>query len=290
MTPKKFEYLRPESLEQAVEFLNENSESKVLAGGQSLIALMKLRLAEPKYLVDIGRIRDLSYIKMADGGKIAIGALTTHEQVEESDLLRQYCPILPQMARQIGDPQIRTRGTIGGSVAHADPSGDPPTVVLALDAELKVIGPNSERIIPAAKFFKGAFSTALEPNEILTEVRVPTLGPEWSTVYQKYAWREGDFAIVGFAGAIKLEGRTVRGARFSFASMGDTPIRAIHLEREILNKTLSENTIKEMSELSLEATSPASDVHVSAEFRKNAAKNIVRRFLAESVAKVEGGR
>jgi aerobic carbon-monoxide dehydrogenase medium subunit len=289
MTPKKFDYYRASDLSGAVDFLSKNPGSKILAGGQSLIALMKLRLAEPSSLLDIGKIKDLSYIKR-DGDEIAIGALTTHAEVEESELLREYCSILPQMASQIGDQQVRNLGTLGGSLVHADPSGDPPAAVLALDGSVKAVGPSSERTIPISEFFQGTFATALEHNEILTEIRVPALDRTWSSTYQKYAWREGDFAIVGFAGALQLAGPTVKKARIAFASMAEKPIRASKLEGEIVNKDLTKDSIEKFAELATAESDPPSDVHASAEFRLNVAKQLVKRYLNSTLSKMNSQR
>jgi carbon-monoxide dehydrogenase medium subunit len=284
MTPKRFDYIRVSRVEDAIDFLKKHDDAKVLAGGQSLIALMKLRLTSPAYLVDIGRIREMSYIKKIDSSRIAIGALTTHEEIEDSKLLWQYCPLLPQMASQIGDQQIRNRGTIGGSIVHADPSGDPPAAILALDADLKLVGSEGERTIHASDFFVDTFTTKISQEEILTEITVPSLGRNWFSQYRKYSWRHGDFAIVGFAGLIELEGQTIKSLRVAYASMDRKPIRALKLENELKGKVLSSDLIEyAATDLATEGTNPPSDIHVNSEFRAKVAKHIVEEFLSDAL-------
>src|SRR3990167_2483004 len=178
MFSNRFEYFAPKSLEEALALLSTHrDDAKLLAGGQSLLSLMKLRLANPKVLIDLGRIADLDYLR-ADGEKLNIGARTTYAQIKESELLRNKCPLLPKTASVVGDAQVRNRGTLGGSLAHADPHGDMPAATLALEAELKAVGPNGSRWIKADDFFVTMFTTALAPDEILTEIRVPALNGE----------------------------------------------------------------------------------------------------------------
>src|SRR5579885_3534039 len=202
MFPSSFEYFCPSTLQEALSLLSTyEDDAKVLAGGQSLVSMLKLRLASPKYLVDINRINGLNYIRQEDG-KIAIGAMTRYADVRESKLLQDLCPLLPRAAAVVGDVQVRNRGTIGGSVAHADPAGDVPAAVLALDADLKAVGPKGERWIKAVDFFQGMYATELQPNEILTEVRVPVI-KDRKSAYLKSARRPSDFAIVGIAVCLK---------------------------------------------------------------------------------------
>src|SRR5262245_32662275 len=197
MYPASFEYFRPSTIDEAVAMLaRHGDDAKVLAGGHSLIPAMKLRLARPRVIVDIGRVADLSYMREADG-QIAIGAMTTHGEIEASSLLRERCPLLPETAAYIGDVQVRNRGTIGGSLAHADPAADWPAAILALDAELGIAGPRGRRTVGAAKFFVDLFETALQPDEILCEIRVrPT--PR-SVAYEKSEQKASGFALAGVA-------------------------------------------------------------------------------------------
>ena len=205
MIPGSFEYFAPRSLDDAVNFLAAHRDDvKILSGGQSLLPLMKMRLSKPGYVVDIGRIPGLDTIT-EEGDNLIIGALVTHEQIEYSDLLKAKCPLLPQTATTIADVQVRNRGTIGGSIAHADPAGDMPAAILALDAEIKVAGPNGERWIKCHDFFLGLLMSVLEPDEIVTAIRVPVTAND-KTAYLKAAPRSSGFAVVGVAVRIAVDG------------------------------------------------------------------------------------
>ncbi|HCB36873.1 MAG TPA: carbon monoxide dehydrogenase, partial [Acidimicrobiaceae bacterium] len=220
MIPAAFDYVRAGSAAEAVSLLGEHGDdAKLLAGGHSLLPMMRLRLAVPGVLIDVGRLDDLAYV--SDGGDhVAIGALTTHRALETSDLLAQQCPVLAHVAGEVGDPQVRHRGTFGGSLAHSDPASDLPAAVLALDGTLVAQGPDGTREIAAADFFTGFFESALTPTEMLTEIRVPKVpGAGWN--YQKFNRRAQDWAIVG-ACAVTMNG----GAHVSLVNMGATPLRA----------------------------------------------------------------
>jgi aerobic carbon-monoxide dehydrogenase medium subunit len=273
MIPAKFDYEVAESVEQAIDLLGSHGDAKLLAGGHSLLPLMKLRFARPELVVDIGRLRDLSYVR-EDGDRIAIGALTRHHDVENDSLLQDQCGILAYTASQVGDPAVRHRGTIGGSAAHGDPASDLPTVLLALDAELVVRGPEGERTIAARDFFAGFLETALAPQEVLTEVRVPKLdGAGWS--YQKFNRRAQDWATVGVA-AVRENG----GARIALTNMGSTPLRATAVEEALRAGA----DAAAAAERAAEGTSPPSDVNGSAEFRQHLVRVLVRRALEEAIA------
>jgi carbon-monoxide dehydrogenase medium subunit len=270
--PAPFDYEVAESADHAIELLGRFGEdAKLLAGGHSLLPLMKLRLAGPSALVDIGRIGDLSYVR--DGGDhIAIGAITTHEDVHLNELLRRDNPLVAHAAGEVGDPQVRHRGTIGGSIAHGDPASDLPTVMLALDATFVVRGPGGERTIGARDFFKSFFVTDLGDQEILTEVRVPKLaGAGWS--YQKFHTRAQDWAIVGVA-AVANGGRTA----VAFTNMGETPLRASAVEQALA----AGSDPAAAAEQALEGTSPPSDALASAEYRNHLAKVLTRRAIEEA--------
>ena len=272
MIPASFDYEVAESADHAIELLGRFGEdAKLLAGGHSLLPLMKLRLAGPSALVDIGRIGDLSYVR--DGGDhIAIGAITTHEDVHFNELLRRDNPLVAHAAGEVGDPQVRHRGTIGGSIAHGDPASDLPTVMLALDATFVVRGPGGERTIGARDFFKSFFVTDLGDQEILTEVRVPKLaGAGWS--YQKFHTRAQDWAIVGVA-AIANGGRTA----VAFTNMGETPLRASAVEQALA----AGSDPAAAAEQALEGTSPPNDALASAEYRNHLAKVLTRRAIEEA--------
>src|SRR5438132_6436812 len=203
MIPAQFDYVRAKTLDEAVSLLAQNEDAKVLAGGHSLIPAMKLRLAMPQMLIDIGRIKDLTYIVEADD-QIRIGAMTTHYQIESSDLLKKICPLLPECAASIGDVQVRNKGTIGGSLAHSDPAGDWPAAVIALDAELVAIGQSGERVINADGFFVDLLTTALAPDEILREIRIKKPQGRFGQSYQKVHHPASGFAVVGVAVTLNL--------------------------------------------------------------------------------------
>jgi aerobic carbon-monoxide dehydrogenase medium subunit len=270
--PAPFDYELAESADHAVALLGQHGEdAKLLAGGHSLLPLMRLRLATPSVLIDIGRLRDLSYVRDA-GDHLAVGALTTHEELHFDELLLRECPLLAHTAGEIGDPQVRHMGTIGGSVAHADPASDLPTVLLALDAELVVHGPGGDRTLPASGFWKGIFESELGPQDLLTEIRVPkTGGAGWS--YQKFNPRAQDWAIVGVA-AVRRNG----GAAVALTNMGETPLRASAVEQAVAGGTGPADA----AEQALEGTNPPEDALASADYRRHLAKVLVRRALEEA--------
>jgi aerobic carbon-monoxide dehydrogenase medium subunit len=272
MIPAAFDYARADSVEQALELLGSNEDAKILAGGHSLLPLMKLRLARPAMLVDIGRIAELSYIR-SDGDGVAIGALTRHHDVANSEELQTLCPIVADTASQIGDPQVRHMGTIGGSVAHADPASDLPTVLVALGAEMIVTAPGgATRMVLAGDFFKGLFTPDLAANEILTEIRVPKTSGGWS--YLKFHRRSQDWALVGVA-AVRSNG----GVRVALTNMAETPLRAAGVE-EAIGGGADPATAAGRAD---EGASPPSDTFGSAEYRRELSKVLVRRALEEAL-------
>jgi aerobic carbon-monoxide dehydrogenase medium subunit len=270
--PAAFDYEVAESADHAVSLLGEHGEdAKLLAGGHSLLPLMRLRLAAPSVLVDIGRIGDLNYVR--DGGDhVAVGALTTHEEAHFSELLQRECPIMAHAAGEVGDPQVRHRGTVGGSVAHADPASDLPTVLLALDATLVVQGPEGERTVPASDFWLGIFESALGPQDMLTEIRVPKLaGAGWN--YQKFHPRAQDWAIVGVA-AVAGNG----GVNLALTNMAEKPVRASAVEQALA----SGSDAAAAAEQVLEGTSAPNDALASSEYREHLAKVLTRRAIEEA--------
>ena len=268
MIPAAFDYVRAGSVDEAVAALGEHGDdAKLLAGGMSLLPLMKLRLATPTVLVDVGRLRELSYVR--DGGDhIAIGALTRHRDLETSDLLAEQCGVLRAVAAEVGDNQVRHRGTLGGSVAHGDPASDLPAVLLALDATAMVRGPNGERTVPVSELFRGFLETSLAPDELLTELRVPKIGPSGFS-YQKFNRRAQDWAIVG-ALAVR-DGST----RVALVNMGSTPLRAAGVEDALGQGAPA----AEAAERAAEGTEPPSDLNASPAFREHLARVLVRRAL-----------
>lgn len=275
MIPASFDYERAESVEHALELLGGyGDDAMLLAGGHSLLPLMRLRLARPSALVDISRLTDLSYVK-EDGDRIAIGALTCHEDVHFNELLRTHCPLVAHTAGEVGDPQVRHRGTIGGSVAHGDPASDLPTVLLTLDAEFVVRGAAKPRTIRAADFFKGLFEVDLSSNEMLTEIRVPkTGGMGWS--YQKFHPRAQDWAVVGVAAQARNGGAAV-----GLTTMGETPLRARAVEEALSSGARPDEAAREADR----DTSPPSDPAGSADYRKALAQVLTRRALEEALSR-----
>ncbi len=267
MIPAAFEYVRADSADAAIAALAEHGDdAKLLAGGMSLIPLMKLRLATPTVLVDLGRVTDLSYVR--DGGDhVAIGALTRHRDLETSDLLAAACPALRGVAAEVGDNQVRHRGTLGGSVAHGDPASDLPAVLLALDATLVARGPGGTRSIAAADFFHGFLETALAPDELLTEIQVPKAAGGWN--YQKFNRRAQDWAIVG-ALAVR-NGST----RVALVNMGATPVRARAVEEALAAGA----SAADAAAVAAEGTEAPADLNGSSEYREHLARVLVRRAL-----------
>jgi aerobic carbon-monoxide dehydrogenase medium subunit len=270
--PAPFEYTRADSADAAVAVLREHGDdAKLLAGGMSLLPLMKLRLATPALLVDVGRLRDLSYVRDA-GDHLAIGALTRHRDLEISDVLGAECGPLQAVAAEVGDNQVRHRGTIGGSVAHGDPASDLPAALLALDATFVARGPDGERAIAAADFFQGFLETALAPDELLTETRVPKV-PGAKFAYEKFNRRAQDWAIVG-ALAVR-NGET----RVALVNMGSTPLRAQGVERALAAGASATDAAQHAAE----ETEPPADLNATPEFREHLARVLVRRALEAAV-------
>jgi carbon-monoxide dehydrogenase medium subunit len=276
MIPAPFQYQRVEIVDHAIQMLSDEPDAKILAGGHSLLPLMRLRLARPSLLVDISRVQDLKYVK-DDGDRVAIGALTRHHDVANSEVLHELCPIVAYAAGQIGDPQVRHVGTIGGSVAHADPASDLPAVLLALGAEMVVRGPEGNvRNVAAGAFFKGLFEPDLATNEVLTEIRVPkTADRGWS--YLKFHRRAQDWALVGVA-ALAPNGD---GPAVALTNMSDRPVRAAGVEEELAGGA----DPAAAAQRAAEGTSPPSDAFASAEYRQELVKVLVRRALEEAQAR-----
>jgi carbon-monoxide dehydrogenase medium subunit len=276
VNPATFDYEVAESVEHALTLLAQTEDAKLLAGGHSLLPAMKLRIARPSLLVDIGRLTELSYVRDA-GEQVAIGALTRHKDVRDAALLQEHCPIVSSTAGRVGDPQVRHRGTIGGSVAHGDPASDLPAVLFALDAEMVVQG-KGERIIPARDFCTGVFQTALTAGEMLVEIRVPKLGTSTGWSYTKMSRRAQDWATVAVAALVERSNGSVTSAAIALTNMGGTPLRARAAERAIADGM----PIDEAAALIPEGTNPPSDTSASSEFRRHLAETLGRRALHEA--------
>lgn len=265
MIPAAFEYARAGSVAEAIELLGRE-DARILAGGHSLIPLLRMRFARPSLLVDIGRLEDLRYVR-EDGDRISIGALTRHADLVRDPVVAQSCGLLVQAAREVGDPQVRHRGTIGGSVAHGDPASDLPTVLITLDADFVAQGPDGERTIPGSEFFTGPFQTALRPQELLTELRMPKVD---TGVYLKHVRRSQDWATVAVAAA-RVDGTV----RIGLAGMGPTPLRARAAEQALADGASAE----EAAARAAEGADPPSDVSGSSEYRAHLAQVLTRQAL-----------
>jgi aerobic carbon-monoxide dehydrogenase medium subunit len=277
MIPAPFDYEVAESVEHAISLLGSRDDTKVLAGGHSLLPLLRLRLARPSLLVDVGRLDELSYIRDA-GHSIAIGALTRHHDVATAPLMQEHSPLVAYAAGLIGDPQVRHRGTIGGSLAHGDPASDLPAVALALDCEIDIAGPGGVRTVPAAEFFRGVFQTAVGSDELVTEVRVPKQTGDHVWSYLKFRRRAQDWATVGVAAVAKRSNGGVGEAAISLVSMGATPLRASAAEA-------AWNAGDDPGAVASEGTDPPSDTNGSADYRRHLVHVLVRRAVEEAEAR-----
>jgi carbon-monoxide dehydrogenase medium subunit len=286
MIPSSFEYQAPKTLDEALRFLGRHGdEAKILAGGHSLLPLMKLRLASPRYVIDIGRVRGLDYIR-EDGDHIAIGALATHAQVADSELLREKCPLLPETAAQIGDMQVRNRGTIGGSLAHADPAADYPAAILALDAELVVQSTSGKRTIPATEFFVDLLSTQVRPGDILTEIRVPAQRSGEGAAYRKFHQPASGFATVGAAARIiaSKDGK-IEDIALGMTGVGSKAYRASAVEKILRGKQASGELIESACAKAAQGVEPLSDIFASAEYRRAMASVFAQRAISAALAR-----
>ena len=291
MIPAAFEYEAPKTLDEALRLLGRHGdEAKILAGGHSLLPLMKLRLAAPRYVVDIGRLRGMDYIR-EEGGKIAIGALATHAQVAASDLLREKCPLLSETAAVIGDMQVRNRGTLGGSLAHADPAADYPAAILALDAEMIVQSSAGKRTIPSKKFFVDLLTTEIRPGEILTEVRVPVKRPGEGMAYKKFHQPASGFAIVGAAARVVVgKGGKIEDIALGMTGVASKAYRAGAVEKALRGKIASETLIAEACAKAGQGVDPLSDIFALAEYRREMASVFARRAIASAIEKAMPGK
>jgi aerobic carbon-monoxide dehydrogenase medium subunit len=289
MIPAPFDYEVASSPDHAVALLGQHGEdAKVLAGGHSLLPLMRLRLAAPSVLIDVGRLRDLNYVR-ANGDTVAIGALSTHEEVHRSEVLREHVPILAHTAGEIGDPQVRHRGTIGGSVAHADPQGDWGAVMLACGAEFVARRSGSDRTIAADDFFVDLFTSALEPDELLTEIHVPRYDGPAGGAYLKLERKVGDYATVGVAVHLQLDSDRTRigHAGIALTAVGPKNIKAIEAEQMLTGQPPGDELFTEAADRAAAAAEPRTDVRGSAEFKRSVVRTFVQRGLARAVVLAE---
>jgi len=284
MIPAQFDYARANTLDEALSLLTQNEDAKLLAGGHSLIPAMKLRLIQPPLIVDIGRIKGLSYIREA-AGQIQIGAATTHYQIESSELLKKICPLLPECAGHIGDVQVRNRGTIGGSLAHADPAGDWPAAIVALNAELVAVSKQGERVIKADDFFVDLLTTALDPGEILREIRISKPAGA-AQAYVKMHHPASGFAVVGVAANLSVNGDKCERASIGITGVSAKAYRPAAVESSLNGATLNEQTIAAAAARAVDGIDTNGDLFASADYRRHLAQVYTRRAIEAAMKSV----
>jgi carbon-monoxide dehydrogenase medium subunit len=288
MIPASFDYSSPKTLSEAISLLKKHGpDAKILAGGQSLIPLMKLRMAAPKHLIDVNGIGELSYIKESDG-YLTIGALTRESDLDSSDLIRKKYPIIADTASVIGDPLVRNMATVGGNLAHADPANDHPATMLALGTQVVAAGPNGTRTIPLTEFFTGLFTTSLAPDEILTELRIPTPPARSGGAYLKVERKVGDFAAAAVAVQITLDGNNCRTVGIGLTNVGQTPIKAVRAEKALQGKAVDDKSIAEAARIASEEADPTDDLRGSAEYKRSLVRVLTARALRQAIARARG--
>ena len=279
MIPAAFDYVAPTTVDDAVRALSEAGEdAKVIAGGQSLMPVLRMRLAAPSKLVDLGKIAELRGVR-EDGDALVIGAMTTHYDVQRDALVGEHASLLATATDQVADPQVRHRGTFGGSLAHADPAGDLPAVALALDAEMVLRGMDGSRTVPASEFFTDFFTTALRPTEILVEIRVPKK-TGWNAHYEKFNRVAQAWSIVAVAAAVRVDGGSIAEARVGLTNMGSVPVRATAVEQALVGQPASAESIRSAAAHAAEGTSPPSDGNADAAYRQHLAQVLTSRAVA----------
>jgi carbon-monoxide dehydrogenase medium subunit len=290
MIPRSFEYFSPRTLDEAVSLLQKlGSDAKILSGGQSLIPMMKMRLASPPYIIDINRIPDLDYISEEDGF-LRIGALARESDLEFSPLIKSRCPILADTTRVIADPLVRSQATVCGNLAHGDPANDHPATMLALEAVMVVVGPGGERKAPVESFFTGLFTTDLQPDEILKEIRVPIPPPSSGGAYLKLERKVGDYATAGVAVQITLDnaGNCLR-AGIGLTNVGFTPLKAKKVESFLAGKALDDATIRQAAELAAGESQPVDDIRGPADYKRDIVRVLTARALKHALERAKGG-
>lgn len=289
MKPAPFEYVAPESLEETISLLSEHGEvGKILAGGQSLGPLLNMRLASPEVLIDINRLNELSYIRQRDG-HLEIGALARQRTVERSPAIPRKWPLISDAIPYVGHLTLRNRGTVCGSIAHADPAAELPAVATALDAELRILGPDGERVVPAEDFFVSYMTTSLGPEELLAEVRFPPPQPQTGHAWFEVARRHGDYALVGVAAVLTLrEDGICNAARLIYTGVAPVPFDARESAQLLVGENPNEDSIAEVAEHAAKASEPGSDVHASAGYRRHLVGVLTRWALGKALERVTG--
>ena len=288
MIPPSFEYHAPGSVDDAIALLGQyGDEAKILAGGHSLLPMMKLRFAEPEHLVDLNNIDSLKGV-CEEGDTLVIGSMTSENDIIGSALLQEKCALLPEAAKQIADPQVRNRGTIGGDIAHGDPGNDHPALMLALNATFTLVGPNGSREVAADDFFLGTFFTALEADEILTAIRVPALASGTGASYKKLKRKTGDYATAAAAAVISLSGGVCQRARISLTNLGPTAMRATEAEAVLSGQAITEDLINQAAAKAMAICEPSDDLRGDAEYKTHMGGEMTRRAIREAVQRAGG--
>jgi aerobic carbon-monoxide dehydrogenase medium subunit len=287
MIPQSFQYESPGTIADAISMLQKyGDEAKILSGGHSLIPMMKLRLATPEYLIDSNGILDLSYIK-EEKGVVKIGALTREAEIEHSDLLKKHFPIFPDVTKQIADPQVRNRSTIGGNLAHGDAANDHPAVMLALNAVVVATGGSGNRSIPIDEFFFGFYSTALKPDEILTEIQIPVPAAGTGSAYHKLERKVGDYATAGVAVQLTVDGKgTCKSIGIGLTNVNPIPLRAVRSEQALLGNLINDETIALAAKFASEDCSPSADLRGSEEYKRAMVAVLVKRMIKKALERV----
>ena len=290
MKPAPFEYIAPTTVEEALGHLTEHGyDAKVLAGGQSLIPMMNFRLAQPSVLVDLNKLTELSFVRSEKDGELRIGAMTRHHQVEHDALVAEHAPLIHEAMPKIGTPQIRSRGTFGGSIAHADPAAELTTICVALDGRFRCQSVRGERWVPASEFFLGMFTSALEPDEMLVEIAIPPMAPRTGWALEEEVRRAHDFALVGVGAVVTLDEQNLcERARLVFLSVGDGPVEAVKAAEMLVGKEATHDLIRATAEAVTEELDPSADIHASVEFRLHLARVLARRALEKAFERAAG--
>lgn len=287
MIPAQFDYHAPNSLDEAIALLRQHEGAKLLAGGQSLIPAMRFRLAQPEVLIDISGISQLDYVR-EQSGHLAIGAMTRETTLEDSEVIKAKYPLLLDTAKVIADPLVRQRATVGGNLAHADPANDHPATMLAYAAQIVARGPRGERVIGIDDFFKGLFESALEPNEILTEIRIPAPGPGSGGAYLKLERKVGDYAVSAVAVQLSMQGNVCKEIRIALTNVNPTPMRATLAEARLKGQPLSDDNVKAAGKLAASACDPSADLRGSAEYKRDVTRVLLERAVRLAQTRVKG--
>ncbi|HKR51860.1 MAG TPA: xanthine dehydrogenase family protein subunit M [Pseudonocardiaceae bacterium] len=282
MIPSSFDYVAASTVEEAIQALSQaGDEAKILAGGQSLVPVLRLRLAAPTMIVDLNKISDMRGVR-DDGDALVVGAMTTHHDVINDPLVKEHAALLAAATKTVGDPQIRHRGTVGGALVHADPAGDLPAVAVALDCDLVIVGPGGRRTVPAAEFFVDLFTTAVGPDEVLVEIRIPKK-TGWGAHYEKFNRVVQAWSIVGVAAAVRTEGGAIAQARVALTNMGYIPVRATGVEQALVGQPVDAETVRAAAQLASDGTNPPSDGNADADYRAHLARVLTGRALTAAV-------